>query len=100
MAGSIAQSGLRVWHWNANGFQCRRAILQQHLKTVDRTPDVIMIQETHMETPPTLPGYRTHSARDCGKGEAQGVCTFVRKGLTFVRGSSDAARSSTVQRKW
>ncbi|XP_077541236.1 uncharacterized protein LOC144153467 [Haemaphysalis longicornis] len=98
MAGSIAQSGLRVWHWNANGFQCRRAILQQHLKTVDRTPDVIMIQETHMETPPTLPGYRTHSAppsaRDCGKGEAQGVCMYVRKGLTFVPREGLLARST------
>ncbi|KAH7960235.1 hypothetical protein HPB49_018074 [Dermacentor silvarum] len=41
-----------------------------------------------MEDTPTLPGYRAYSsppsAREHGKGAAQGVCTFVRKGLTSI----------------
>ncbi|KAL3197566.1 hypothetical protein MRX96_044886 [Rhipicephalus microplus] len=46
--------------------------------------------ETHAEDPKitSLPGYRAYarppSARTCGKGAAQGVCTFVRKGITSV----------------
>ncbi|XP_077557449.1 uncharacterized protein LOC144172690 [Haemaphysalis longicornis] len=83
-----AQSRLKIWHWNANGLQCRRALLQQHIQTMDSPPDVIMVQETHMERMPTLPGYRTHatppSARTSNKGAAQGVCTFVRKGITHI----------------
>ncbi|KAH9379514.1 hypothetical protein HPB48_020441 [Haemaphysalis longicornis] len=47
-----------------------------------------MIQETHSEDPPKLPGYRVHaappSARVHGKGAAQGVCIFIRKGITFI----------------
>lgn len=81
-----------VWHWNANGYRCRKAVLQQHLRSLDQKelPDVIAIQETHAEDPKitSLPGYRAYarppSARTCGKGAAQGVCTFVRKGITSV----------------
>ncbi|KAH7955233.1 hypothetical protein HPB51_028167 [Rhipicephalus microplus] len=55
---------------------------------------------THTEDTPTLPGYRAHtcppSARTCGKGVAQGVCTFIRKGIAHVKhqqflGSRDTA---------
>ncbi|KAL3213417.1 hypothetical protein MRX96_035427 [Rhipicephalus microplus] len=81
-----------MWHWNANGYRCRKAVLQQHLRSLDQKelPDVIAIQETHAEDPKitSLPGYRAYarppSARTCGKGAAQGVCTFVRKGITSV----------------
>lgn len=40
---------LKIWHWNANGFRCRKAVLQQHLRSLEPTarPDVIAIQETH-----------------------------------------------------
>ncbi|KAH7965485.1 hypothetical protein HPB49_008388 [Dermacentor silvarum] len=57
-----------------------------------------MIQETHMEDTPTLPGYRAYSsppsAREHGKGAAQGVCTFVRKGLTSIHHGKFLGRSS------
>ncbi|XP_077528038.1 uncharacterized protein LOC144139615 [Haemaphysalis longicornis] len=46
------------------------------------------MQETHTETPPGLPGYRSYasppSARTAGKGAGQGVCTLVKKGLTYI----------------
>lgn len=93
---------IRVWHWNANGFRCRKAVLQQHIRALEpeKRPDVIAIQETHLEEAPRLMGYRTHdsppSARTCGKGAAQGVCTLIRKGLAFTKhqqflGSRDTA---------
>ncbi|XP_077553263.1 uncharacterized protein LOC144168052 [Haemaphysalis longicornis] len=90
--------GLKIWHWNANGFRCRKAVLQQHLLSIEQPPDIIMIQETHTENAPSLPGYRAHasppSVRDCGKGAAQGVCTFVRKGLTFIKHEKFLGRST------
>lgn len=77
-----------VWHWNTNGYHFKRAALQQYLHHAPRLPDVILLQETHSEAPPTLPGYRSHasppSARAAGKGTGQGVCTMVRKDITFV----------------
>lgn len=82
---------IKIWHWNANGFRCRKAVLQQHLRSLEpmARPDVIAIQETHAEDTPTLPGYRAHacppSTRTCGKGAAQGVCTFIRKGIAHVK---------------
>ncbi|KAL3193130.1 hypothetical protein MRX96_058624 [Rhipicephalus microplus] len=93
---------IKIRHWNANGFRCRKAILQQYLRSLAPTarPDVIAVQETHTEDTPTLPGYRTHacppSARKCGKGVAQGVCTFIRKGIAHAKhqqflGSRDTA---------
>ncbi|KAL3225019.1 hypothetical protein MRX96_049386 [Rhipicephalus microplus] len=48
-----------------------------------------MVQETHMEKLPKLPRYHVHasppSARTSNAGVAQGVCTFVRKGLTLIK---------------
>ncbi|KAL3210999.1 hypothetical protein MRX96_008506 [Rhipicephalus microplus] len=48
-----------------------------------------MVQETHMKELPKLPGYRVHasppSARTSNVRVAQGVCTFVRKGLTLIK---------------
>ncbi|KAL3204361.1 hypothetical protein MRX96_041232 [Rhipicephalus microplus] len=77
---------LKIWHWDANEFRCRKAVPQQRVASMEQLPDVIMIQETHMEGTPTLLGYRAYSsppsARDHGKGAAQAVYTFVRKGLT------------------
>ncbi|XP_077531005.1 uncharacterized protein LOC144143064 [Haemaphysalis longicornis] len=57
-----------------------------------------MVQETHTEDAPSLTGYRAHasppSARDCGKGAAQGVCTFVKKGIPFVKHEGLLGRSA------
>ncbi|KAH7946475.1 hypothetical protein HPB49_025547 [Dermacentor silvarum] len=79
---------LLVWHWNCNGFTGKRAVLLQHLQQQTRKPDVIMIQETHSEETPRLPGYGSNdsppSERDTSKGKGRGVCTFVRKGITFM----------------
>ncbi|KAH8026776.1 hypothetical protein HPB51_024325 [Rhipicephalus microplus] len=67
--------------------------------------DVIAVQETHTEDTSTLPGYWTHacppSARTCGKGAVQGVCTFIRKGIAHVKhqhflGSRDTANELCV----
>ncbi|KAL3181096.1 hypothetical protein MRX96_037150 [Rhipicephalus microplus] len=48
-----------------------------------------MVQETHMEELPKLPGYHVHAsppnARTCNIGAAHRVCTFVRKGLTLIK---------------
>lgn len=79
---------LKVWHWNANGYRCRRAVLQQVVQAMTDPPDVILIQETHTEDVPKLLGYRAHasppSSRAAGKGAAQGVCIFVKKGINFI----------------
>lgn len=92
-------SDLLVWHWNANGYHNKKAVLQQHVQCAVRAPDIILIQETHSENTPTLPGYRAHasppSARDCGKGAGRGVCTFVRKGITFT--THDIVGRSTIE---
>ncbi|KAL3225614.1 hypothetical protein MRX96_049174 [Rhipicephalus microplus] len=92
---------IKIWHWNANGFRCPKAILQQYLRSLAPTarPDVIVVQETHTEDTPTLPGYRAHA---CPRPLAhagrlpQGVCTFIRKGIAHVKhqqflGSRDTA---------
>ncbi|KAL3214986.1 hypothetical protein MRX96_034355 [Rhipicephalus microplus] len=83
------QAKLKVWRWNANGPRYRKAILQQHIQPMDAPPDVIMVQETHMEELPKLLGYHVHaspsSARTSNIGAAQGVRTFVRKGLTLIK---------------
>lgn len=84
---------LRIWQWNANGYPFKKAVLQQRLQALppEDRPDVILLQETHSEATPTLTGYHSYasppSARENSKGTAQGVCTFVRKGLQYVEHS-------------
>ncbi|KAH6920493.1 hypothetical protein HPB50_028520 [Hyalomma asiaticum] len=52
------QSGtLTIWQWNADGFQKKKAQLQQYIQAED-APDVIIVQETLCSEAPTLPGYR------------------------------------------
>lgn len=79
---------LLVWQWNPNGIQGKKASLQQYIQQCNTRPDIIVIQETHSETPPSLPGYRSFakppSDRTVGKGAGQGVCTFVKKNLTAI----------------
>lgn len=82
------QHHLHIWQWNANGIKQKIALLQQYVQQSTRRPDVILLQETHSETPPRLPGYRPFakppSARAVGKGVGQGVCTLVKKNLTVI----------------
>ncbi|XP_077541716.1 uncharacterized protein LOC144153828 [Haemaphysalis longicornis] len=93
-----ANSKITTWQWNANGFHCRKATLLQIIQSAEKPPDVIMVQETHAEDAPSLSGYRAHasppSARACGKGAAQGVCTFVRRGIPFVKHEDLLGRSA------
>lgn len=79
---------LVVWHWNCNGYARKKAVLHQHLKTVDRKPDVIMLQESNATETPKLTGYRAFNkpsdACELPKGKGRGVCIFVRRGITFI----------------
>ncbi|KAG0444479.1 hypothetical protein HPB47_013748 [Ixodes persulcatus] len=59
--------------------QQRKAVIQQHITHAARKPDVILLQETLTDAP-FLPGYRVHR----GPPDGRGLCTLVRKGLTFV----------------
>lgn len=86
---------VKIWQWNINGYRNRKAVLQQLLRTIKKEewPEAIVIQETHLEDSEkiTLTGYRAYprppSARTGGKGTAQGICTFVRKGVTSIDGT-------------
>lgn len=80
---------LIIWQWNSNGFQKKKAQLQQYILQAENTPDVIIIQETLSNEAPTLPGYRSFaksppSARDTGSKKGRGVCTLVKKGLIVI----------------
>lgn len=70
---------ITVWQWNCRGLQPKRAVLQQHIEHAKKKPDVILLQETLTATP-TLPGYRVQ----VGPAGGRGLCTLVRKGLTFL----------------
>ncbi|KAG0436899.1 hypothetical protein HPB47_017709 [Ixodes persulcatus] len=72
-------SGIIIWQWNCRGFAGKKAVLQQHIRHAARKPDVILLQETLTDAP-TLMGYREHVCTI----EGRGLCTLVRKGLTFV----------------
>ncbi|KAM7309196.1 hypothetical protein ISCGN_012827 [Ixodes scapularis] len=72
-------SGITIWQWNCRGFAGKKAVLQQHIRHAARKPDVILLQETLTDAP-TLMGYREHVCTI----EGGGLCTLVRKGLTFV----------------
>ncbi|XP_077547993.1 uncharacterized protein LOC144160638 [Haemaphysalis longicornis] len=86
-APATAVRGLLAWHWNCNGYDPKEATLQQHLRQVTRRPDIIMLQETRAENV-RLPGYRSVASRPKDRGTARrggrGVCTMVKKGITFV----------------
>lgn len=84
------QSGkLTIWQWNADGFQKKKAQLQQYILQAEDAPDVIIVQETLCSETPTLPGYRSFakpppSAQETGSKKGRGVCTLVKKGLIVV----------------
>lgn len=72
-------TGITVWQWNCRGFVKKRAVVQQHIEHAARKPDVLLLQET-LTDKPSLPGYMVHA----GPPDGRGLCTLVRKGLTFV----------------
>lgn len=74
-----ANQGIVIWQWNCRGFAGKKAVLQQHIRHSTRKPDVILLQET-LTNAVTLTGYKAHSS----KIEGRGLCTLVRKRLTFV----------------
>lgn len=71
--------GIVIWQWNCRGFAGKKAVLQQYIRHATRKPDVILLQET-LTNAATLTGYKTHNS----KIEGRGLCTLVRKRLTFV----------------
>lgn len=73
------RSDLTIWQWNCRRFDHKKAVIQQHITMINRKPDVIMLQET-VSAAPFLPGYKSH----VNPAQGRGMCTFVRKGLTFV----------------
>ncbi|XP_077538389.1 uncharacterized protein LOC144150959 [Haemaphysalis longicornis] len=79
--------GLTVWQWNCHSYN-KRAVLQQHITTVTKKPDIILLQETATATP-TLPWYHAHVS----PAEGRGFCTFVRKGLMFIEHQLKHGRS-------
>ncbi|KAK8778850.1 hypothetical protein V5799_019810 [Amblyomma americanum] len=79
---TTAVKGPVTWHWNCNGFASKKAVLQQHITQVARKPDIIMIQETRTDAV-SLPGYRVYAKSPKVSG-GRGICTLVRKGLTFI----------------
>ncbi|KAL3215750.1 hypothetical protein MRX96_033485 [Rhipicephalus microplus] len=91
------QAKLKVWHWNANGLQCRQAILQQHIQPIGASLDVIMVlnknviivQECTWKSSrnsrgimftPRLPAHALATSL-----WHRGVCTFVRKDITLIK---------------
>lgn len=83
------QHDLLVWQWNINGLRGRKATLAQYVTQAERRPDVILLQETHSEHAPKLPGYRTYALAhpkgpERGARVSGGVCTFVKKGITSL----------------
>ncbi|KAH9377337.1 hypothetical protein HPB48_016703 [Haemaphysalis longicornis] len=71
------RSYLTIWQSNCRSIDTRRRL--KHITKVNRKPDVIMFQEM-VSTAPSLPGYKVYASPAQGRG----VCTFARKGLTFV----------------
>lgn len=47
-----------IWQWNCRGYRTKRSNLQAFLTTLDETPLLIALQETH--TPTKLLNYRAH----------------------------------------
>ncbi|KAH9359641.1 hypothetical protein HPB48_016413 [Haemaphysalis longicornis] len=87
----LNQHGQRYFRDNHVAVDCRRfankkAVLHQHIRHAARKPAVILLQETLIAAP-TLRGYREHVCPI----ESRGLCTLVRKGLTFSSTTNSAA---------
>ncbi|KAH7941780.1 hypothetical protein HPB49_017442 [Dermacentor silvarum] len=68
-----------TWQWNRRGYLRQQQVIRQHLRTLTCPPDVIMIQETHIDSV-TLPGYQPFIPSDASRR----LCTFVRKRITAI----------------
>lgn len=83
---------LIIWQWNANGFRGRRATFLQHIARAEKRPDIILVQETHCEHAPKIPGYRSYAfalpkTPEKGARVRGGICTFVKKGMVSLEHS-------------
>ncbi|KAH6934401.1 hypothetical protein HPB50_024131 [Hyalomma asiaticum] len=76
----MANDNQGIWQWNCRGFAGKKAVLQQYIRHATRKPDVILstARNTHER------GYinRLQNAQQQNRG--RGLCTLVRKRLTFV----------------
>lgn len=68
-----------IWQWNCRGFTKKKAPLQQYLRSCEKPPHVILLQET-MSPSVSLTGFRPAPSQSGGRG----VCTFVRNKLTHI----------------
>lgn len=76
MAATVTSIAVRQWY--CRRLQGKREVLQ-HIEHAGHKLDIILLQETLTATP-SLPGYRVQTGQPGG----QGLCTFVRKGITMV----------------
>lgn len=58
---------LIIWQWNCRGFANKKAVLQQHIRTAERKPAVILLQETLTDTA-IISGYEKYLAVTAGRG--------------------------------
>lgn len=69
-----------VWQWNCRGLGGKAQTLQQYLRTHEKKPSVILLQETLTEKI-KIQGYRTLAKHADGRG----VAILVRNKLTFIQ---------------
>ncbi|KAH9379667.1 hypothetical protein HPB48_013511 [Haemaphysalis longicornis] len=65
--------------WNCYSYGNKRAVVQQHISTVPKKPEIFQFKQTVMVTPTHL-GFCAHVS----PAEGRGVCTSICKRLTFI----------------
>lgn len=76
---ALANTDMVIWQWNCRGYLNKQPVLRQHIHTLPRTPDVLMLQETH-NTRVNLPGYQSLTAET----SQHGVSTLVRNKISVI----------------
>lgn len=56
-----------IWQWNCRGYRRKRGNLQQFVRSREKKPDVILLQETN--APVKLAGYKAIDAAGTSKGQ-------------------------------
>lgn len=69
----------RIWQWNCGGYNNKRNIIQQYLRSLQSKPDIIALQETGYGYV-TLTGYRAIECQTFGRG----LYVLVNKQLTHI----------------
>ncbi|KAG0415357.1 hypothetical protein HPB47_007469 [Ixodes persulcatus] len=87
-SGPTMAATLKIWVWNCNGFQTKKATIQQ--------PDVIMLQEIISEEESKIPGYTLYLPPRSDGGYRRGICTSVRRGITVL--THDYGGDSNIER--